>query len=87
MGGRQYRGWTTDRYALVSLVNAQRANNYILTMVNRDPKRPRPPVPEPFPTPQSDERKHKKLKPGSFAAVAAKMLADQRKKKEQAHGP
>lgn len=81
-GGNQFRGWDVDRYALVALVNAQRANNYILTMVNRDPKRPRPPAPEPFPTPDSEERKQNKLKPGSFAAIAARMMADQRKKKE-----
>ena len=84
-GGQQYRGWDVDRYALVSLVNAQRAGNHILLMVNRDPKKSKPKPPEPFPTPDSEEQS-RTPKPGSFAAVAASMLAAQRRKKELMSG-
>lgn len=83
-GGQQYRGWNVDRYALVSLVNAQRAGNYILTMVNRDPKKSKPPVPDPFPTPDSQELKAKARNSNSFAKIAANMIAAQRRKQE--HG-
>jgi len=81
-GGQQYRGWDSSRYALVALVNAQRANNYILTMVNRDPKKRPPEVPDPFPTPDTEAKKSKAHKPNSFAAVAAKLFEAQRRKQE-----
>lgn len=84
-GGQEFRGWDTDRYALVALVNAQRAGNHIQLMINRDPKRAAPKPPEPFPTPGS-ENKSKAPKPGSFAAVAASMLAAQKRKKELMNG-
>lgn len=78
-GGQEFRGWDVDRYALVSLVNAQRAGNHILLMANRDPKRAKPVAPEPFPTP--DEKKSRP-KPGSFAGVVASMMAAQRRRKK-----
>jgi hypothetical protein len=81
-GGPQFRGWDAGRYALVAQVNAQRATNHILMMVNRDPKKAKPAAPEMFPTPDVDTGRTKKHKPGSFAAVAASMLAAQRAKKE-----
>lgn len=80
-GGIQFRGWDAGRYALVAQVNAQRATNHILMMVNRDPKRSKPKPPEWFPTPDESD-KPKAHKPGSFAAIAASMLAAQRKKRE-----
>lgn len=79
-GGPQFRGWDVDRYALVALVNAQRASNHIQLMINRDPKKPKPKPPEPFPTP-GDTAKPKHA-PGSFGSIAASMLAAQRKKRE-----
>jgi len=84
-GGQEFRGWDTDRYALVSLVNAQRAGNHIQLMINRDPKRAAPKPPEPFPVPGVD-RKANAHKPGSFAAIAASMIAAQRRKKELMDG-
>ncbi len=84
-GGQEFRGWDTDRYALVSLVNAQRAGNHIQLMINRDPKKSKPKPPEPFPIP-GDHTKKRTLKPGSFAAVAASMLEAQRRKKELMSG-
>lgn len=54
-------------------------------MVNRDPKKPKPKVPEPFPTPDS-KNKASTLKPGSFGAIAASMFAAQRRKKELLNG-
>ena len=84
-GGQQFRGWDAGRYALVALVNAQRANNHILMMVNRDPKKAKPKPPELFPTPEQTN-KPKTHKPGSFAAIAASMLAAQRRKREKLNG-
>lgn len=84
-GGHKYRGWNVDRYALVALVNAQRVNNHILTLVNRDPKRRPPEPPDPFPTPDS-ESMSEGPKPGSFAAIAASMIAAQRRRKELLNG-
>lgn len=82
-GGREFRGWDVDRYLKVSQVNAQRANNHILVMVNRDPKKSAPKPPELFPTPD----KHvEKPKPGSFAGIAGAMIAAQRKKKRELNG-
>lgn len=83
-GGQQFRGWDVDRYALVALVNAARAGNHIQLMVNRDPKKPKPKAPEPFPVP-GDESKPAH-KPGSFAAIAASMMAAQRRKRELLNG-
>jgi hypothetical protein len=87
-GGKQFRGWDVDRYALVSLVDAVRVNNYILTMVNRDPKKSKPKPPEPFPTPYTENKTAAaaKHKPGSFAAIAASMLAAQKRKRELLNG-
>ena len=80
-GGQEFRGWDTDRYALVSLVNAQRAGNHIQLMINRDPKRAAPKPPDPFPIPGVDQKSNAP-KPGSFAAIAAAMITAQRRKKE-----
>lgn len=87
-GGKQFRGWDVDRYALVSLVDAVRVNNYILTMVNRDPKKSKPKPPELFPTPDSENKTAAaaRNKPGSFAAIAASMLAAQKRKRELLNG-
>jgi hypothetical protein len=54
-------------------------------MINRDTKKAKPKAPEPFPTPD-EHTTTKKLKPGSFAAVAASMMAAQRKQRELANG-
>lgn len=83
-GGIQFRGWDPKMYALVAGVNALKVNNYILACANRDPKKPKPPLPEMFPTP--DDNKSNAPKPGSFAAIAASMMAAQRKKKELLNG-
>ena len=87
-GGNQFRGWDVDRYALVSLVDAMRTNNYILTMVNRDPKKSKPIPPEPFPTPDREIKKVSASthKPGSFAAIAASMMKAQKRKRELLNG-
>jgi len=53
-----------------------------LTMVNRDPKKRPPEVPDPFPTPDTEAKKSKAHKPNSFAAVAAKLFEAQRRKQE-----
>jgi hypothetical protein len=82
-GGPEFRGWDTDRYALVALVNAARVGNYIQTMVHRDPKRAKPAAPPPFPTPDGEDHRPK---PGSFAAIAASMFAAQRHKEEMING-
>ena len=84
-GGMEFRGWDVDRYALVALVNAQRAGNHIQLMINRDPKRAKPEPPEPFPIP-GDEAGKSKPKKGSFAAIASTMMAAQRRKRELLNG-
>lgn len=84
-GGVQFRGWDASMYAQVATVNAIRANNHILMMVNRDPKKKKPAEPEMFPTPD-DHQESNAPKPGSFAAIAAQMMAAQRKKKELLDG-
>ena len=84
-GGQEFRGWDIDRYAMVAMVNAKRATNHILMMVNRDPKKPKPKAPEPFPTPD-EGKKANAPKPGSFAAIAASMMAAQRRKRELMNG-
>lgn len=86
MGGPQYVGWDPDRYALAAQVDALRAGNYIALMVNRDPKKgTKPKPPEPFPTPDAD-KKSNAPKPGSFRAIAASLMAAQRRKKELLNG-
>ena len=52
-------------------------------MINRDPKRNAPEAPESFPTPDAKHEETKEIKPGSFAAIAASMMAAQRKKMEE----
>lgn len=83
-GGSQFRGWDVDRYALVAAVNAMRANNHILLMVNRDPSKPKPKAPESFPTPDSD--KSNAPKPGSFADMVIRAKRAARLKKEAMNG-
>ena len=83
MGGKQFRGWDIGRYALVSLVNAQRAGNYILTVVNSDPKKRKPEPPEPFPTPDSETVKATTRRSNNqFSVVVASMIAAKRQKRE-----
>lgn len=84
-GGIEFRGWDAAQYALVGVVNAVNVTNHILSLVNRDPKKPKPKPPEPFPTPGSSAAKVEKSKPaaGSFAAMAATMMAAQRRRRER----
>ncbi len=79
-GGPQYRGWDEDRYALVAMVNAQRAANHMFLLAHSDPKKSKPKAPEPFPIPDN-QSKSSRPKQGSFAAIAAQMLAAQRRQK------
>lgn len=87
-GGPQYRGWDAGQYAAAALVNDVRVTNHILSLVNRDPKKPKPKPPEPFPIPGSAAVEVKKSKPaaGSFAAMAATMMAAQRRRRERSGG-
>jgi len=79
-GGPKFRGWDAGRYALVAQVNAQRATNHILTLVNRDPNKTAPDLPDPFPTPDDDgTTSSPSPAPGSFAAVVGGMMAEQRR--------
>jgi hypothetical protein len=69
----------------VALVNALRANNHILLMVNRDPAKPKPKAPESFPTPDQDTNSQAP-KPGSFAAMVVQAKRAARLKKERMNG-
>jgi hypothetical protein len=79
-GGQQYRGWDAERYALVAMVNALKANNWILASVNRDPAKSKLKPPEPFPTPDDD--KPTPPKPGSFGGMLLAAHRAQRRNKE-----
>lgn len=83
-GGAEYRGWDSAQYTRAALVNAVNTSNYLTIMVNRDPKKAAPNPPDPFPTPGSTHRT-KSHAPNSFAAIAASMIAAQKKKKEAAN--
>ena len=85
MGGQEFRGWDADRYALKAIVDGVRVTNYILTMVNRDPKKKKPDLPDPFPSP-GEKTTTTQSKPGSFASIAAAMMAAQKRKKELLNG-
>lgn len=82
-GGQQYRGWTEDRYALADMYDAIQAGNHILLLANRDPKKPKPKAPKPYPRP--DDLEKTTPKPGSFAAmvVRAKKAARERREREE----
>ncbi|QNL30382.1 tail assembly chaperone [Mycobacterium phage SuperCallie99] len=85
-GGQQYRGWDEDRYGLADIYDAIQAGNHILMLANRDPNKPKPQAPKPYPRPEDTEKKTAAPKPGSFAAmvVAAKKATRERKERESA---
>jgi hypothetical protein len=74
-GGQEFRGWGTDRYATVAIVNAVRALQWTYVAAH---SKQRPPTFEPFPLPDDSL---KQAKPNSFALVAAAKLAAVRKRK------
>ncbi|QDH47843.1 tail assembly chaperone [Mycobacterium phage Benvolio] len=86
-GGQQYRGWDEDRHALADIYDAVQAGNHILMMVNRDPNKPKPKAPKPYPRPDDNKPKDAAPPPGSFAAmvVAAKKAARERREREEAN--
>lgn len=86
-GGREYRGWDETRYALAELVDAMSGSNYMFQMANRDPAKPKPKLPSPFPRPDNSEPKKAAPAPNSFAGIVASMMAEQRRRRdEQANG-
>lgn len=81
-GGEQFRGWDLDRYMAARQIDAIAALRYILILANMDPKKRKPPAPEPFPTPDKPAKKQKDERPGSFAFIAKQLLAKGKKRKE-----
>lgn len=77
-GGQQFRGWDESRYTLAAIVNAVRALQwtYLSAHMKSNPK-----PPEPYPTPDRNTRKKNNNKPGSFASIAAQMIAAKRAKR------
>lgn len=84
-GGMQFRGWDEDRYMQAALIDSVRVLQYILILVNSDPKKSKPPPPEPYPLPDHVKR-NKQDEPGSFAFIAKKKLAEARRKQELKRG-
>ena len=70
-GGGEFRGWSTDRYMLATLINAIRALIWVFTVAHSDPKKRKPKPPEPYPTPDKPKKVHK---PGSFAFIAGQHI-------------
>lgn len=90
-GGPQFRGWDETRYCLVAIINAVRTANYLFISANSDPKKKRPDLPDPFPTPddfdqQGNARIRRKGPParGSFAHVAVGLMQRQKRLREKA---
>lgn len=81
-GGEQFRGWDLDRYMTARLIDSVQALRYITLLAHSDPKRRKPPAPEPFPTPDKIHKKTKDAQPGSFAFIAKKLIAKGKKRKE-----
>ena len=75
-GGQQFRGWDAAMYAAVANVNATRALQYVYVAAHSKNK---PPVPEPFPVPDTTVRKPKQNGPGTFAFIAAAKIAQAKK--------
>ncbi|AEK32673.1 tail assembly chaperone [Mycobacterium phage LittleCherry] len=82
-GGPQFRGWTPSTFAQVATANGIRGlqYSYILTHIDKKAKRPNPPEPYPIPTRETDRSKPVTPKPGSFAGIAASMMAAARRQK------
>lgn len=82
-GGPQFRGWTPSTYAQVATANGIRGlqYSYILTHIDKKAKRPNPPEPYPIPTRETDKSKPVTPRPGSFAGMAASMMAAARRQK------
>ena len=88
-GGPQFRGWDQNMYAQVALINAVRTSNYLFLCANTNPKKKKPEPPDPYPTPDEPEvrpgrRNQGPPAPGSFAGIAARMIAQARKAKNSA---
>ncbi len=84
-GGQQFRGWDRDRYQLAALTDAVRAQSYLFTLANIDPKKQKPAPPDPTPVPD-EISKTKQDKPGSFAFIAKRALAAAKRRKASANG-
>lgn len=70
-GGPHFRGWDESRYAMAAVVNAVRALQHALLLINTEKsKRGKIPVPELYPLPEMKALK-KQHKPGSFGAIVA----------------
>ena len=74
-GGPEFRGWGTDRYATVAIVNAVRALQWTYVAAH---SKNRPAMFEPFPIP---DESLKQTTPNSFAMIAAAKIASARKRK------
>ena len=83
-GSLMFTGWDESRYMQASIINALRGIQYTLVLANSDPKKGKPKAPEPYPIPDTRIRSKepKPLKPGSFAFIAARQLAQAREKKK-----
>lgn len=78
-GGAEFRGWDESRYMIASLINAIRTLQYLFVLANRDPRKPKPAMPEPYAIPEKRVKrrwdKKAPAKPGSFAFIAQQHAA------------
>ncbi|MGZ3380405.1 MAG: hypothetical protein ACXVBB_09080 [Isosphaeraceae bacterium] len=64
---------------MAGLINAVRSLQYTTVLAHRDPKKPAPEPPSPYPIPDEER---KAAKPGSFAFIAAQHISQMKKQKE-----
>lgn len=81
-GGPQFRGWDADRYMAARQIDLAATENYLFRLAHRDPKKPLPKPPEPYPLPDTFEAR-KQYKPGSFGFITKSLLAETRRRKAE----
>jgi hypothetical protein len=84
-GGDRFIGWDEGRYMQAAQIDAHRILQYIMILVNSDPKKSKPPPPEPYPLPDNVKRSEQD-KPGSFASIARQKLAEAKRRKDLKRG-
>jgi len=81
-GGPQFRGWDEQRYIQVATLDAIRVLQYIITLVNSDPKKTKPAPPTPYPLPDKVKRAKTEDDKNSFAFIAKQKLKQIKRRKE-----
>lgn len=87
-GGERFIGWDEGRYMQAALIDSIRVLQYIMVLVNSDPKKKAASPPDPYPLPDQLRVKQQQQqdKPGSFAFIANAQLAKIKQIKELKKG-